>query len=344
MSEIKPPTCPECTESEAPHLGRTRRDFMRAVGGGTAAVLAGPLIADGLTPVLTAAQNQPAVQPARPAKPAEALCRELYTGLTADQRRQLVLPWNHPNRTRTFNAAMNARIGQAYTPAQQELLQRIMRAISSGEDGYTRLSRNGGWDTGGGFNGCGANFFGEVANERQWAWVFSGHHLTVRCDGDSALDTAFGGPMYYGHSPDGHSQRNVFNFQTRSVQLVYESLNEAQRRRAIMTNPGSSIQFRRDNFPGVASGDLSADQRRLVEQVMRDLLAPYRREDADEVMALIRRNGGIERLHLGFYRDQNAADATRWNYWKVEGPGFVWNYRVLDHVHCFVNIALQPRA
>ena len=25
-------------------------------------------------------------------------------------------------------------------------------------------------------------------------------------------------------------------------------------------------------------------------------------------------------------------------YWRLEGPGFVWNYRVLPHVHCFVNV------
>ena len=74
---------------------------------------------------------------------------------------------------------------------------------------------------------------------------------------------------------------------------------------------------------------------------MRELLAPYRREDVDEVMDIVRRNGGIERLHVGFYRDQGAADMTRWSYWRIEGPGFVWNYRVLPHVHCWVNIAAR---
>jgi hypothetical protein len=124
-------------------------------------------------------------------------------------------------------------------------------------------------------------------------------------------------------------------------------LNEQQRRRAIITNPGEgarSIQFRRNGFPGVPSSELTADQRRLVETVMRELLAPYRREDGDEVMELVRRNGGLERLHLGFFRDAGAADTTRWSYWRIEGPGFVWNYRVLPHVHCYVNIGRPAQA
>jgi hypothetical protein len=331
--------CPECEPVD-------RRDFMRVVGTGTAVLIAG----GSLTPVLSAAQ--PGATPAAPAakqpRPAEALVRELWGTLTEAQKGQILQPWNHANRARTFNAAMGARIGQVYRQPQQELIERIMRAISNGEDGYTRLSRNGGWDTNGGFTACGANFFGDVADNQRWAFVFSGHHLTARCDGDSEPDYAFGGPIYYGHSPDGHSARNVFNFQTRAVQSVYDTLSEEQRRRAIMQNsPGDGLRtvtFRRNGYAGIPAGDLTEDQRRLVETTMRDLLSPYRREDADEVMALIRRNGGFERLHLGFFRDAGAAAGTRWSYWRIEGPGFVWNYRVLPHVHCYVNIARAPQA
>ena len=74
---------------------------------------------------------------------------------------------------------------------------------------------------------------------------------------------------------------------------------------------------------------------------MRELLSPYRREDADEVMELVGRNGGMDRIHLGFFRDAGTA-ADKWDFWRMEGPGFVWNFRVLPHVHTYVNIALQP--
>jgi hypothetical protein len=92
------------------------------------------------------------------------------------------------------------------------------------------------------------------------------------------------------------------------------------------------------------AADLTADQRRLVEAVMRELLSPHRKEDADEVMELIRRNGGLERLHTAFFRDAGATDEHHWHFWRIEGPGFVWNYRCLPHVHTFVNIARAPQA
>lgn len=331
MATQNPHTCPECLD----HVDRRR--FFRTVGAGAAAITLGEL-----APSTVFAQESAPAAPNAP-RPAEALCRELFTGLTAEQRQRLVLPFNHASRLRMFNAPINVRIGEVYTRPQQELVQRIMRGISSGDDGYAKLSRNGNWDTGGGFAGCGANFFGDVADGRPWTFVFSGHHLTVRCDGDSEPDTAFGGPMYYGHSPDGHSQRNVFNFQTRAVQTVYDALDDRQRRRAILSSSLDNVRIvqRRTTYPGIAASELTADQRRLVESVLRDLLAPYRREDADEAMAIIRRNGGIEQLHFGFFRDGNDSP---WSYWRIDGPGIVWNYRVLPHVHCYLNVATPPRA
>jgi len=341
MSNQETVQCPECTEP----LSVDRRHFMRVAGSG-AVLLAGgvaPEFARGQAP----AQNPVPAQPAqpKPPRPAEALIRELHAALTDEQKQRVVMPWNNPNRQRMHNAPINARISQVYTRGQQELIQRIMRAISSGDEGYNRLARGGDWDNGGGFGGCGANFFGSFEQGQPWAWVFSGHHLTARCDGDSEPDTAFGGPIFYGHSPDGHSQRNIFNYQTRAVIGVFNALSEAQRTQALVTGPSPgegerSVQFRRE-YPGLVTNDLTLDQLRLVETVMRELLSPYRREDADEVMQIVRRNGGLQRLHLAFYRDRNANEQTRWNYWRLEGPGFVWNYRVLPHVHCYVNIAAR---
>ena len=58
-------------------------------------------------------------------------------------------------------------------------------------------------------------------------------------------------------------------------------------------------------------------------------------------MDIVRRNGGMDRIHLAFYRDPGATDNSRWHFWRLEGPGFVWNYRTLPHVHTYVNIAAR---
>ncbi|MCI0681596.1 MAG: DUF3500 domain-containing protein [Gemmataceae bacterium] len=344
------PFCPECADEAL-----DRRNFFTAVGGtavtlvGLQAVSSGPRVL-GQAP----AAQAPA---ARQARPAEALIRELHSTLTDEQKRRVVLPWDHggagsPTRLRMYNAAIfgDRRIQDVYTPAQRELCERILRGICSGDDGYRLISRGGTWDNSRAFDNCGAYIFGDPTGDNQFSWVFTGHHLTVRCDGNSEQDAAFGGPMYYGHSPDGWSQRNIFFPQTRAVKEVFDSLNDNQRRQAMamwqqgeQREQAGSVQFRQ-RHPGLPARELTADQRALMQQAMRVILAPYRREDADEVMQILRRNGGLERLHLAFYRDQGANDDARWSFWRIEGPGFVWNFRVLPHVHTFVNIGVPRNA
>ena len=94
----------------------------------------------------------------------------------------------------------------------------------------------------------------------------------------------------------------------------------------------------------IAGGDLSADQKGLIEGVLRDVLSPYREEDVAEVMDIVRANGGMEKIHLAFYRDTETSEKEPWSYWRLEGPGFIWNFRVLPHVHTFVNIRKLPNA
>jgi hypothetical protein len=180
--------------------------------------------------------------------------------------------------------------------------------------------------------------------------VLSAHHLTLRCDGDSEPDTAFGGPMYYGHIIDGRSPDNVFNFQTQSVRKLFDALSDSQRKQALIGGPSAgelypSVKLRtEDKIPGLLAADLTADQHVLVKSVMRDLLSPFRHEDADEAMAILRRTGGLDHLRLAYYKDHRQSDDHEWAFWRIEGPGFVWNYRVLPHVHCYVNIGVNHNA
>jgi len=341
MDQASRPDCIDCVELD-------RRGFLGTLGVGA--------LAAGLTPgVLRAEEATKAAKAAKvaKAKPAEGLVSELFATLTAEQKQTLVFPWDHgaeggiPTRLRMVNSPhFGKRIAQNYTPAQQELCERILRAMCSDEEGYQKISRNGKFDGSGSLGGIGAVMFGEPTEGNPYSLVFAGHHLTLRCDGNSEPATAFGGPMYYGHSVAGFSPANVYFYQTKSVLGVYGALDEKQRERAVLRNqsPGqqaASVRFRPagEAHPGIAYAELSADQQKLVEKVMRDILGPYRREDADEVMDLVKANGGLEKMHLAFYEDGNSSDKQPWHYWRLEGPGFVWNYRVLPHVHTFVHIA-----
>ena len=59
----------------------------------------------------------------------------------------------------------------------------------------------------------------------------------------------------------------------------------------------------------------------------------------DEVMKIITETGGMDKIQLAFYPDKAMRDTQPWHFWRLEGPGFVWNYRVLPHVHTYVNIS-----
>jgi hypothetical protein len=341
MHEEREPYCPEC-EAMAE---LDRREFIR-----TAAVGA---VASAITlPAVARAADTTATKSAE--SPAETLIKELYTTLSADQKKELVLPWDHgaqnggtPTRLGMYNSPIMKKTVSGYTKPQQDLILRIVKAICNGEEGFRKVSRNGKWDSTGAFENCGALIFGEATDKDKFAFVFTSHHLTIRCDGNSEPDAAFGGPMYYGHSPNGYSPNNVWFYQTKSVTSVYEMLDGKQREKAeLKGSPGehaASIRFRKagEAHPGLSIGELSADQKKLVETVMRDVLSPFRKEDGDEVMEIIKKNGGMEKIHLAFYKDMAMNDNMRWHFWRLEGPGFVWNYRVLPHVHTYVNIAVK---
>lgn len=338
MSEIVSPYCPECDEAFDFPEPVARRDFLLAAGG--AAALA-----------LTARAAAPAT---RKPRPAEDLVRELHAGLSEAQKARVMKSYDHgagkgkrPARMGMFNEAIEKiYIQDVYTKPQQELIERIVKSMCSGEDGYRQVSRLGTWDASKSFGKCGALIFGDPAPGEKFAFVFSGHHLTIRCDGDSEEGAAFGGPIYYGHSPQGYSRGNCFNYQTREVVKLYKALDEKQRVQATVKrgNPGEmdgSVKFRAkaSERPGLAYAELSKDQQALAEAVMRTVLSPYRREDVDEVMAIVKKNGGLEKIQLAFYPDGAMDDKEPWHFWRLEGPGFVWNYRVLPHVHTYVNIS-----
>ena len=340
--------CPDCAHPPAaPSFAR--RDFIRVVGASAAAVAVGglPLPAP-LSPLARARAARAEKQAA-----AEQLVFELFATMDADQKAKLVLPWDAgatagkmPARLQTANGPVGKSvIGLEYSKKQVELLNRVFHAISNGEEGYKRLSRNNKFDNSGDFESIGALIYGEPAAGKKFSLVFSGHHITIRCDGNSEEGAAFGGPLYYGHSPSGYATTNVFHYQTKAVNELHTALDEKQRKAGIL--PGkwqdgvASVKLPKPGaaLAGVPFADLSEDQKGLVEKVMRELVAPYRKEDGDEVMEIVKLNGGMEKLAFAFYKEGTTSEKEPWTFWRLEGPGFVWSFRALPHIHTFVNVS-----
>ena len=75
----------------------------------------------------------------------------------------------------------------------------------------------------------------------------------------------------------------------------------------------------------------------LVRKVMSDLLAPFRKPDADEALKLVEA-GGFDNLHMAFYKNMDIGQDGVWDVWQLEGPSMVWYFRGAPHVHTWVNI------
>ncbi|MDY3557579.1 DUF3500 domain-containing protein [Gemmata sp. JC673] len=339
----KNPPCPDCAPAPVvPTPALARRDFIRVLG--TAAAVA----VTGLTPL----QKARAARAEKQAQ-AEALVFELYKSLSSDQRKKLVRAWDHgvtsgtgtPARLLTHNAADGkSKIGEEYNKKQIELLDRIFRAIANGDEGYRQLSRDGRFDASNDFENIGALIYGEAVEGQKFSLVFCGHHLTTRCDGNSEQSVAFGGPLYYGHTPNGYAKTNVFSKQTRAATELLGALDADQKKTAVLPgrwadeHGGVKVPKKGAKVPGLAYSDMSKEQQELTQKVMAEVIAPYRKEDGAEVLEIIKANGGMEKLSMAFYEEDKRNAKEPWSYWRLEGPGFVWSFRSLPHVHAFVNV------
>ena len=301
MSENREPNCPECD-------GVDRRELLRYV---SIAPVAAAIGASVLRPATAFAAASPELAPMprewKPG-PAEALVKELFSGMSDDQKKKVCRPYDNKDRlTCNPNHALDKPIGEVYTKTQQELIEKILRAMSSGDElSWKQITRGGTWDASKSFDRTGANIFGDPLKGK-FAFLFTGHHITLRCDGEPTDGVAFGGPIYYGHTPNGYSDTNVFSYQTKQAAKFYDALDKEHRTEATIAkgNPGEGAPSVK--LPGYQAArrrptaNLSSDQKELMGKVMKDLLSPFRKEDSDEVMAVLKETGGMDKLQFAFF-------------------------------------------
>lgn len=319
--------------------GLSRRRFLKTVGG--------VLVAGGAGSVLPA----PRVQATLAEKPAETTVKMLYDSLSPEQRAIMHFPFNHEKRSFISNNwhvvdDEVGAIGKLYNSDQKELIRLIFKGVTS-EDGYERFMKQMD-DDAGGFDRYTCAIFGEPGTH-QFEWVLTGRHLTIRADGDSIANSAFGGPIFYGHAvqfdeePD--HPGNVWWHQARMANDIFETMDGKQREKALLpTAPPddeSSVILRgpTGDIPGISAAELAADQKALLEKTLKSMLSMYRTSDVEEALTCIQRNGGIDKLRLSFYKDGDLGSDGIWDRWRVEGPALVWYFRGSPHVHTWVHIA-----
>lgn len=320
-----PSSCPDCESFD-------RRSFLKTVGAATLAGVAMPMLV-----------GQPGLFAAPTAKStAETAVGRFFASLSAEQKKTICFPFEHELRKK-INA--NWQItkpkvgGDFYNKEQQAVISEIVRNVTS-EDGYERLKKQMDFDAGG-IDEYSVAMFGEPGGA--FEWELTGRHLTLRADGNSVDKAAFGGPIVYGHG-DENPKSNLFHYQTQQVNEVFKALDAKQAKQALVENaPGEAavvLQGDKGTFPGIGVNELSADQKQLVTKTIQVLLAPYRQEDVDEAMEILKTSGGLDKLHMAFFQQGDLGNDKVWDIWRVEGPSFVWHFRGAPHVHAYINIGM----
>jgi hypothetical protein len=336
--------CPDCDGAEA---GLNRRQFIKSVGVTAAAAAAGglPLFA---TPRVLAAPT--------PKSAAETAVKALYDALSEQQKKELCFDWDYTDgrgllRTHVSNNWQITRphIRSSYfTKEQQGIIYDIFKGVINPEweANFRKQLKD---DTGGKEWGEEQSIaiFGKPGDGK-FEFVMTGRHMTLRADGHSEDHVAFGGPIFYGHAASGFNEKvhhpgNVFWHQAVAANKIYQMLDGKQQKVALVAKrpAEAAVGFHGDKgmFPGIPIADLSADQKAELQKVLGLLIEPFRKEDQEEALACLKKQGGIDHCSLAFYKDGDIGDDGEWDNWRVEGPSFVWYFRGEPHVHVWVNVA-----
>ena len=378
-----------------PHANRSssRREFIKV---STAAALGGVL-----------ASNAPAAKTSPAA--AKRAVKAFYDTLSDDQKNEICFEWDHRvdikfgrkplHRPDPDGVLLRAHVSNAwlvtphligsdaYSDEQRVLIRGILDAILS--PGWPeKLAQQAEDDTGQSWGGRQALAIFGTPGTKRWQCVITGFHLTLRTGSDPDSNTAFGGAISHGHQPSGFYEEvghpgNVFWYQAKLANKVYQMLDDKQRKEALFTGPvpyflppgvtdprllsppgrrridrslirpdsprddtrEPEIRFRpADAIPGLSIADMSPDQKQAVWKTLDGVLEPYRDEYREQVHACLKKQGGLEACRLVFYKEQDMGNDGEWDNWRLEGPSFVWYFRGAPHVHIWIHVAENANA
>jgi Protein of unknown function (DUF3500) len=286
----------------------------------------------------------------------ETLVKVLYESLKQEQREKVCYDWDYVDpkrgllRTRVANNWMiNDREinSDFYSAEQKSLIRKIFEGIIDPQ-WHKKFDQQMEDDCGGFGEDQSIAIFGKPGDGK-FELVLTGRHMTLRCDGNSIDNVAFGGPIFYGHAPADEEQKdhdgNVFWSQAMQANKVYEMLDGKQRKQAeVAKTPNeSAVAFRgKGEFAGIPVTDLSSDQREQVQLTLKSLVEPFRKSDQEEAIQCLTKQGGLDACYLAFFTDKDIGNDKVWDNWRLEGPSFVWHFRGAPHVHVWVNIADSP--
>jgi hypothetical protein len=307
---------------------------------------------------ITSSDN-PLVQLAAAKGKSDSLPVQLYKSLSESQKQNLCLPVDHPKRQYISNwwyIHPEHRIPNSFTPEQQELIRKIFDSMHSPElrdavNNQVLIDQYGDVK-----NAPSAGFFGTPEDEN-FEFIFTGHHVTRRCNGHFDKGKGFGGaPIFYGHYP--HPVKNGkenFNetkdhpgnpywYQGKLFNRFVDALDGRQQAMGLVSveprgeEPNAVIKIASAKR-GLPCSELSADQKKLLLETMHGMLAMFREDDVHATIETIRKKHIVNQLQVSWYGGKYDIGSDKvWDTWQIEGPDMVWYFRGVPHIHCYFHL------
>jgi Protein of unknown function (DUF3500) len=324
----------------------TRRSFFQRAGA-AAGVLAANHFANLRNPLLADAVKS------------DSLPMQLYKSLSDEQKRRVCLPANHPRRQYVSNwwyIHPDHRIPTTFNAEQQSLIKKIFDSLHSVEHqdavNHQVLIDQYGEEK----NAPAAGFFG-TPNDANFEFIFTGHHVTRRCNAHTDQGQGFGGaPIFYGHYPHAVEKMNdnfreakdhpgnPYWYQGKNFNRFVQSLDGKQQEKGQLSiEPRSekpeTVVKTSTEARGLSCADLSADQKNLFVETMQGMLAMFREDDVKATIASINQRNIVDQLHVSWYTGKYDIGSDRvWDTWQIEGPEMVWYFRGEPHIHCYFHL------
>ena len=283
----------------------------------------------------------------------DSMAMQLFKSLSDEQQAKICLPVDHQARYFISNwwyVCDDHRTNSTFNADQQDLIQRIFDSLHHPEhqaavnkqveiDQYGKEK-----------NAPSVAFFGTPA-DKDFEFIYTGHHVTRRCNAHSDKGQGFGGaPIFYGHFPTKFRETkdhpgNPYWYQGKVFNEFVQALDGKQQAAALAaTEPrrersATVISMRGEDLPGLRCADLSSDQKELLLTTMGRMMAMFREDDVSATLKAVKARGVIDKLHLSYYGGKYDIGSDKvWDTWQIEGPEMVWYFRGYPHIHSYFHL------
>jgi len=264
---------------------------------------------------------------------------DLYQSLSAEQKKEVTLPFDSPERkAEVFPPGKRPGIQlKDLTDAQREKALGLIRGFVS-DYGWEKAQAIAQQGEAGGLGRYYLTYFGEPGAKKDFAWRIAEHHLTL-------VDVEYGdgkirsvGPILQGANP-----ANLWNDEEDKLIALFATLSPAEKEKAVRKGKGISAEPMKDY--GIAVSDLTTDGQKKVQEVFESRLKFFSSAIADRINQLLQEQGGLKSLRIVYWNEatKRCADGGRWDF-KLGSANFLCDYESSrGHIHLSVK-ASEPGA